>query len=153
MEKTMSLPEGSPWRHYEMLQRLSAKSTACDTRDYAIDAALQHILDNSTAIAPAQPAEADLTRIQATAARRHRYRARLSRIYQPLMTRSDACGEEAAALRILVRRAARPQLQLVCEAATGATDNEMALARGLTAGALRVRLMRARRAVLLAVAV
>jgi hypothetical protein len=148
METTMGLPEGSPWRHYEVLQRLSDQNTCCNSRDYAIDAALEHFLDKSTVDAPAQLDEEELCRVQASAARRHRHRARLARTYLSRSEQVEGCAEDATALAQLQRKVPPPQLRLVHDAAIGSTDQEMALARSIKPGALRARLLRARREVL-----
>ena len=145
----MSLLPGSPWKQYEMLQRLSDKNTCCDARDYAIDAALDHILDN-LADGQAEPVgDVALQRVQSSAARRHRHRARLARIYLPTTEPAAPCAAvESTTLSQLQQKTVPAVFQLVWDAASGATDGDMATARGIRPGALRVRLSRARRTVL-----
>jgi hypothetical protein len=145
METTMNRDGYSPWAEYARLQKISAKLTRCDDLEFALDAALERILDEAST--PQQAGQAiEVKRVMASASRRYRHRRRLAQTYlQPISPSSfDRPFDATLDLNGIAAKVGVLNAALLFDAAMGYSGREIARRRGVAPGAARVRIVRAR---------
>jgi hypothetical protein len=138
----MNLPY--PWDLYASLQAKLARRQQVDDRSWGLEAGLDHLLAEPNR----PPSEEKLDRTVRSENRRERYRAQLRRVHLALEDcEADLEGEVAArqALRAAQVQVADEDWALLYAVGEGRDYGELAAARGVSAGHLRVRVLRLRR--------
>jgi DNA-directed RNA polymerase specialized sigma24 family protein len=137
----LSVPKG--WAAYARLQaKLSATATT-DSRTWGLEAGLDRFLD----LAGREiPRDADIDRAVQSESRRERYRARLRsiRCAADIPSVPEDAVEARRSLRALRDATTPNDWALLLAVADGCDYGEVAASLGVTAGQLRVRVMRLR---------
>jgi DNA-directed RNA polymerase specialized sigma24 family protein len=146
----MSFRDDYPWAYYADLQDRSRKSARLTPYWWGMEAGMTYLLNAiATDTVPADPKEleATLNRTIASAARLHRSRATAHSYNRPIdepATADAAAAEARIELLRIVRLVSTNDAGLLVDAGLGYTDREIAMRRGSTPGAIRVRISRLR---------
>lgn len=137
-----------PWSDYLRLQKLAGTISHCGAREYAVDAALDYLIDNiAKNYPPSAPEFGDdaVQRVMATAARRYRHQHCLMR-KQPPPPDIEIAGKAEARLQLvhISETVSAKDCALLAEVGQGYTDREIGERHGRTAGAVRATLARIR---------
>lgn len=143
----MNTPLPEPWGAYLRLQSDLRSSSRIDNRTWAVESALDVILNHSATV-PSPDDSLTVNTAIATAERRERHRRRLRRTYQSDLTPTAVdvpAWAEAAILLDKVRQSlAPPDWDLVVAVGEGHQYGDLAPRFGVSAAALRIRTMRIR---------
>jgi hypothetical protein len=133
------------WSTYLRLQQRLTRKHRVDSEAWGLEAGLNSLADKGA------PSDEDVERLVRSASRRARYQNRLRRIYlvpnNPMGTGEDAV-DAVRKLRFLIRRIGAGDWAILVGVGEGYTYKELAAATGLSAGALRARVLRLRRSLL-----
>lgn len=141
-----------PWRSYERQQKYLAQRTQVDDKAWGLEAGLNLIVATDPAASPASEIEID--RRVSSRTRLERYRSGRRDPFpddDELPDPKWAAGtiEASVAAREILQRienaAANSELEILLEVVAGHGYAEIAVRRGTTPGALRVRVVRLRR--------
>jgi hypothetical protein len=134
-----------PWRAYARLQQQVGQSIRADTRAWALEAGLDHLLG-----VPAGVAEGDenVVRAVSTARRREAHRGGALRRHAEAWSgprHPEAAVHARLALEAIRSRLAGSEWDILCDLGAGRSYDEIAEARGGTPGGCRIRVLRLRR--------
>lgn len=135
-----------PWNDYRRFQAELAACDRVDDRSWGLEAALGKLLDSFGGALT----EEELDRTVESTGRKERHRARLRRIFPAAGTSGQPAAPDARLdardqLRVAHAQTGTEDWALLRAIGEGTTYGEMASSRGITAGRLRVRVLRLRR--------
>ena len=134
-----------PWRAYARLQQQAKQSRRADARSWALEAGLDHLLEDPDR---ADEGDAGVARAVSTARRREVHRdGTLRRVaaewYAP--SHPETAVHARLTLEAIRSRLAGPDWDMLCDIGAGRSYDEIAAVRGGTPGGSRVRILRLRR--------
>ena len=137
-----------PWRTYARLQQQAGQSRRIDSRFWALEAGLDHLLEN-----PARTNEAPESIARAISTARRREAHRDGTLRRVAAARNNPPHPEAAlharlTLETIRSQLAGPDWDILCEVGAGRSYDEIAAARGGTPGGSRIRVLRLRRSLI-----
>jgi hypothetical protein len=137
-----------PWSLYLALQTKVLKSNKVDDASWGCEAALNRILSSDPACDPRPVSDEDIDRWGRSEGRRERHRARLRRLHMGRPENEQAASERALharqELRAVRELVSNEEWALLYAVSEGGGYDEIAARTGRSSGALRVRILRLR---------
>jgi DNA-binding NarL/FixJ family response regulator len=140
----MEFPD--PWGEYARLQAISAHTFTVDSNSWGLEEEMNSLLDDPTSLSPAKATR--LKRFGKTAARRERFRSRLREVHKndlaPVPVNTVAQLEARQTLQQIETKVSPKQWAVLSAVGQGYSHGEIALERSVSAGAIRLQVVRLR---------
>lgn len=140
----MEFPD--PWGEYARLQAISAHTFIVDSNSWGLEEEMNSLLEDPSNVSPAKAAH--LKKIGKTVARRERFRSRIRELHKtdlaPTPVDAVAQFEARQTLQQIKTKVTAKQWAMLSAVGQGYSHGEVAFNRGVSAGAIRLQMLRLR---------